>query len=96
MTVGKQHSEAVLTSLALSSESCDAAAELAEMRNKIRSLQAEPAAAPLRLPPGPPLDAYEDPPESATVASDQEQFQMQPSPPLPARRKPRYFLSTAF
>lgn len=66
--------------------SCAVAAELAEMRNKIRLLQADTAGTPLRLPPGPPLEANSNAFEPGTVL---EQDQYQDQPPLPPRRKAR-------
>lgn len=69
-------------------ESCDAAAELAEMRSKIRSLQADTAAAPLKLPPGPALENFED--NSDPVEKEnQEQYQEQPPSSLLPQRKLR-------
>ena len=58
------------------------------MRSKIRSLQADTAAAPLRLPPGPPLENFEDP-FDPVWKQDQEQYQEQPPSLLPQQRKLR-------
>ena len=66
---------------------CRAAAELAEMRNRIRLLQAETPAVPLRLPTGPPLEAIGDAFAEPPALPEYEEYQVPPQ--MPPRRKPR-------